>query len=160
MVSEYKDSEQTRLAWATLSETLMSYHSELQLWPQAYGPHELELYLRRVIMKCEQVTLLHRDVKLEQVYVSLRAEEMNPTEWEAEHHLYLDDVAAIQRAGRAASVADQYAEFSLIRKAITRHPKVLKLTTRDWSKLFRQEEPGARVCSSHWTISSSDMHMS
>ena len=46
MVSEYKDNEQTRFAWATIADTLAPALSMLdpafRLWPETFGPRELE----------------------------------------------------------------------------------------------------------------------
>lgn len=144
MISEYKDNARTRFAWATTADTLVDLHPVLQLWPEAYGPKELDLYLRYLIDTNQWLKLPDgHDVMLERIYVSLRAEEMRAIEWKAEHDLYLEDLATARREIQSALVADQYTEFDLIRKAIVRHPKVLKLTRRDWIRLFGEQEQGS-----------------
>jgi hypothetical protein len=44
MVSEYKDDTGERFAWATTTDTLIELNPTLQLWPDEYGPKELDLY--------------------------------------------------------------------------------------------------------------------
>ncbi len=146
LISEYKDNERTRLAWATTSDTLIALaekanlvklHPELQLWPEVYSPRELQLYLRYLIETNQWLKLPDdQEVQLERIYVSLRADEMNSTEWKSEQTLYLQDLAMIRREMQAVGTADQYTEFDLVRRAIARHPKVLKLTARDWVRHF------------------------
>ncbi len=46
MISEYKDNDQTRFAWATTVDTMIELNRSLHLWPDAYGPEEMDLYLQ------------------------------------------------------------------------------------------------------------------
>lgn len=141
MVSEYQDNARTRFAWATTADTLVDLHTALQLWPETFGPRELDLYLRYLIETNQWLKLPDGyDVPLERVYISLKADEMSATEWKAEQALYLEDLAAIRQEIKAAVAANQYTEFEIVRKAILRHPKALKLTTRDWAMIFSEHE--------------------
>jgi hypothetical protein len=79
-----------------------------------------------------------REVELEQVYISLRADEMNEEERQAEYDFYHDDVAELQGSVQR-SMIDQYAFYAAVRKAITRHPRILKLTTRHWMRQFSSQ---------------------
>jgi len=147
MVSEYKDNEQTRFAWATTADTLAPTLSMLdpafRLWPETFGPRERDLYLRYLIDTTQRLQLPGgHEVQLERIYVSLRASEMKAAEWEAEHVLHLDDVEALRQAARAASTADLYTESQVVSRVIARHPKALKLTARDWRTLFATHEKG------------------
>ncbi len=143
MVCEYKDDELTRFAWATTADTLVALNRTLQLWPDVYGPDELYEYLQFVINENQTLILPDgREVQLERVYVSLRADEMNVVERQAEHDLYLEDVSTLKKL-ISEVIADQYAEFAAIRKVIVRHPKMLMLEARNWTRLFGERERGS-----------------
>ena len=136
MVSEYKDNTHTRIAWATTSDTLSILNSALQLWPGTYGPNELNAYLDSLIDAHQTLILPDgNEVQLERIYVSLRADEMNAKEHQAEHNLYLKDVAALQKLPGALD-SDEYARFAAMRKVVARRPRTQMLEARDWASLF------------------------
>ncbi len=140
MLSKSRDSEHAGFAWATTSDTLVALKPTLRLWPNAYGPDELNVYLDYLIEANHTLTLPDgKEVQLERVYVSLRADEMNTVEREAEYDLYLEDVAALKKLAEGAG-PDNYARFEAMRKAITRHPKMLMLEARSWTRLFGERE--------------------
>jgi len=136
MVSEYQDNARTRFAWATTSDTLSTLNPALQLWPNTYGPDELNAYLDYLIDANQTLILPDgNEVQLERVYVSLRADEMNARDRQAEYNLYLEDVAALQKLPGAAG-SDEYARFAAMRKVVARRPRMLMLKARDWESLF------------------------
>ena len=153
MVSEYgydHDADydySRRIAWATTSDTLLRLasailadHPTLRLWPTAYGPVELKTYLQHLITSNEKLFLPDgRDVLLERIYVSLRADEMNAAERQAEHDLYLADVEAIKKLAHNGN-EDHYAKFDAIHRAIIRQPRMLLLQARDRPRLFGERE--------------------
>jgi hypothetical protein len=153
MVSEYgydydpDNGYSRRLAWATTSDTLhrlastvLSNHSKLHLWPVAYGPVELQTYLQYLISSNEKLFLPDgRDVLLERIYVSLRADQMNAAERQAEHELYLEDVEVLKKWAHNAG-EDRYAKFDAIHRAIIRQPRMLLLQARDRSRIFGERE--------------------
>ncbi len=140
MVSEYQDNQRTRFAWATTADTLSVLNRTLQLWPNTYGSDELNAYLDYLIDSAQILTLPDgNEVQLERVYVSLRADEMNALERQAEHKLYLEDVATLQKLpGETGS--DEYARFAAIRKVIARRPRMQMLEARNWTSLFGAHE--------------------
>lgn len=140
MVCEFKDDAGERFAWAVTSDTLVALNPALRLWPDAYGPKELDAYLESLINDNQTLTLPDgSEVLLERIYVSLRADEMNITEREAEYALYQEDVAELKRMVEG-SAPDQYIEFATIRKVIARNPKMLMLEARNWKEFFGERE--------------------
>ncbi len=153
MVSEYgydRDADNDysrRIAWATTSDTLhclasaiLADHPTLRLWPVAYGPVELQTYLQHLIASNEKLFLPDgRDVLLERIYVSLRADEMNAAERQAEHDLHLEDVEALKKLDQNAD-EDHYAKFDAMHTAIIRKPRMDLLQARDRPRLFGERE--------------------
>ena len=151
MVSEYSDDKdekidkdsnvkRSRFAWATTSETLAMLNPILQPWPDTYGPDELNDYLKYLIDANQTLTLPNgRQVLLERVYVSLRADAINDTERQAEHDIYLEDVETFQKL-TVGEESDQYARFTAIRKVIANRPTMLMLEARNWKRLFRERQ--------------------
>ena len=147
MVSEFKDDDHSRIAWATTSDTLLNLaaplltdHPTLRLWSQAYGPAELKKYLEHLIASNQMLLLPNgRDVLLERIYVSLQADGMNAAERLAEHSLHLGHVEMLKKLDTSAS-ENEYAEFNAIRRAIARHPTMFLLKTRNWQRLFGKRE--------------------
>jgi hypothetical protein len=85
-----------------------------------------------------------REVELERIYVSLKADRMNAAERQAEHDFYLEDVEALwQLAGIAPT--DQHAALDAMCKVIARHPRMRMLQARSWQQLFG--EPEQRILS-------------
>jgi len=153
MVSEYAydhdpdHNYSRRIAWATTSDTLhrlssaiLGNHPKLRLWPDAYGLAELRIYLEHLIASNEKLFLPDgRDVLLERIYVSLRADQMNAAERQAEHDLYLEDVEALKKWAHNAG-EDYYAKSDAIHRAIIRQPRMLLLQMRDRPRLFGERE--------------------
>ncbi len=146
MVSEYKDNERTRFAWATTADTLITYYPALQIWPEAYGPDELHAYLDYLIKDNQTlpIPILSRGdkVPLERVYVSLRADEMNIAEREAERDLYLEDVFELQGV-IGGDISDPYSRFTELHQAIVRFPQMRMLIARNRLRLFAEREAGS-----------------
>ncbi len=140
MVTEYKDDEYVRFAYATTADTLKELKPKLELWPDTYGPKELFTYLDFLISSNDTLRLPDgHEVELERIYVSLRADEMNAVERQAEHDLYLEDVESIQ-ALASANNADKYTIFGAMRKAVARRPRMQMLEARNWERLFGERD--------------------
>src|SRR6266700_134595 len=144
MVNEYSNDHNAEndysrwIAWATSSDTLLLLasailmdHPKLRLWPASYGPVEMQAYLQYLITSNEKLFLPDgSDVLLERIYVSLRADQMNAAERQAEHELYLEDVEALKKLTHNAG-EDNYANFDAIHRAIIRKPRMLLLQAPD-----------------------------
>lgn len=98
------------------------------------------LYLQHMIQTHQWLMLPSgREVPLERIYISLRADEMHAKERQAEHALYLEEVASLLQDARS-ELPDPYIEFAVLRKVIARHPKMLMLDVRNWPRLFGERE--------------------
>ena len=142
MVCEYKDDAGERFAWATTTDTLQVLNPTLKLWPDEYGPDDLHAYLTYLIDTNRSLKMLDgREVELERVYISLRADEMNEEERQAEYDFLHDEVAELKKSAER-SMIDRYALYAAMRKAITRHPLMLKLKACQWVHLFADRQQG------------------
>lgn len=80
-----------------------------------------------------------REVDLERIYVSLKADRMNAAERQAEHAFYLEDVATLWQL-EGITAPDQYAAFAAMRRVIVRRPRMHMLQARSWQQLFGTTE--------------------
>lgn len=141
MVSEFKDDHGTRQVWATTADTICQLQPTLRLWPGTYGPVEMNAYLDLVIDRSSRLSLPDgKEVPLERLYVSLRADAMNATEWQAEQD-QLFDVESLQviEEGMPTSV-DAYERRRALNRAIQYHPRPLMHTARDWEVSIGQRD--------------------
>lgn len=83
-----------------------------------------------------------RNVPLERVYVSLRADQMNPAERQAEHEAYLQDLEEMR--SQAPATIDPYAYQNLMARTLLLHPQMTMLRGRDWEQVFGKREKTSR----------------
>jgi hypothetical protein len=142
MLSFYMDekSPPNRFAYAIPAEQIVAGDESLRLWPDAYGPQEWRAYLRYLADLHGQLTLPDgRKVPLEKVYVSLRADQMNAAERQAEHELYLQDVEVLMETV-APEERNPYVRFNVMRSVIARQPRMQMLVSRNWQAQFSQRK--------------------
>lgn len=165
MVSEFleEEDEGTRFGWATTADTLLSLYDTptniwtLRLWPPTYGPDELKAYLNYLI-DINQVLKLpdSKEVMLECVYVSLRADEMNDVERKAEHKMYLEDVEELKKSV-SGSGSDEYLGHNEMRKMISR-PKLTNIEDKFRTKDNVAPKKLVIRAKSHWQDHYQEMH--
>jgi hypothetical protein len=107
----------------------------------ASHPDSLRAYLEQVIREYEtlRLPLAEGDTPLERLYITLRADEMNRQEREAER-LSLDEVT--ERSQRRGDNTDLYTHYAHIREQITRNPTMFMLDARHWPRSFGKREAG------------------
>jgi hypothetical protein len=145
MVNSFQNTQFARIAWATTTETLVALiqqhdPSAFSLWPDAYGPDERQAYLEEVIRLYHVLRLPLAnlpDVPLERLYISLRADEMNREERQAER-FSLD--AVLERGLRAHDTTDPYMRHARMLKQVTRTPTMFMHEARDWPRIFGERE--------------------
>lgn len=97
IICEVKGTGAGQVIWATTADCIAARAQLIdpapRLWPDEYGPNEYGAYLQYLITKNETLKLTGgQPVPLQQVYVSLRADEMSEAEREAEYTLYYQEV--------------------------------------------------------------------
>lgn len=153
MVNEYDDFGRGRLAAATTAETIAALWPDLRIWPDAYGPREVNTYLDDLVERTSTLMLTGGTiVRLERIYISLRVDAMNQAEREAKRDWLLADLAKILPAVPAEPEA-RYARHTAIRRTIMRLSRKSMQDASNYEQLFGKRKISnssvAQVIQSH-----------